>query len=159
MSKLSEKQIKEIKTLRKRGLSYREISEQLKIALTTAFYYGRDVEQHNNHNEAGERLEEEKSKILGEEATQKLGTKVAKTLKAQVGVDVDTPGWRKQFWGFEFKEMWYSLTILPYTIICPRCEREVKEVGFCYECGSFFCDCGQNLDLRKAQRKEEVSLK
>lgn len=122
MKKLSEEKIREIKALRRRGLTHREIAKKLNIAHMTAYYYTLDTKI----TTASEVLEEF-NKLL-----------------------------QKNLIDNRYFEIFTS----PDTIICSHCTKQNKKIGFCWESGTFFCmDCGNHINLRTAQRKEELAIK
>ena len=150
MKKLSKEKIDKIKVLRGEGLSHREIGERLKIALTTVFYYARDVKVRESYDLIGkllrEGLENKKRKTENKEKLSPFG-----------------------FFSIDGKA--YAFVELPFIIRCPHCQKETKQLGFSFDSNKFFClgkgidkdaikgTCGMTIDLRTAQRKEEVSLK
>lgn len=56
---------------------------------------------------------------------------------------------------------WAVRVELPFTIICPGCGEELKEIGFLFDSSTFqdTLNCGAVINLRTAPRKEELSLK
>lgn len=150
MKKLSEEKIRQIKALREEGLSFREIGERLKTALTTVFYYARDVKIRESYDIIGELLRE------GLE-NKKRKTENKKKLSPFGFLSIDGKA--------------YAFVNLPSAIRCPHCQKEVKQLGHSVDSNKFFCigkgidkdaikgTCGMTIDLRTAQRKEELAIK
>ena len=150
MKKLSKEKINKIKMLRENGLSHREISDRLKIALTTVFYYARDVKSTESYDMIGKLLRE------GVE-NKKRKTENKKKLSP--------------FGFLSINGKTYAFVNLPSAIRCPHCQKEVKQLGYSFDSNKFFCigegidkdtikgTCGMTIDLRTAQRKEELAIK
>lgn len=143
MKKLPDEQIRKIRELRERGLSFRQIEAQLGISYGTAFYYARDTKKHH----ARVQIHIEK---MGEEEREQLKRKTEEMVRAIGGAGSAV---------FEFDGTSLALVHLPYTIICHDCGAENNHVRLCLECGGGLCvECWSDIDIKTAQRKEESSL-
>lgn len=143
MKRLSDEEKKQIKELRERGLSFREIEKQLGVSYGACFYHSRGVEKHQPRVQIHIENMSDKDKAELEKRTSKM---------------VEVIG-GKGSTVFEIDKTQLALVHLPYVIVCSECGAEESHVYLCCECGDPLCvKCFGDIDLKTAQRKEEPSL-
>lgn len=143
MKRLSDEQVKKVRELRERGLSYREIEKQTGISYGAAYTYGKETAKH--HAKVQIHIEG-----MGEKGRAELERKTREMVEMIGGAGSVV---------FEFDGTQLALVHLPYTIICPECGAENNHIQLCLDCGGGLCvECWSDIDIKTAQRKEEPSL-